>query len=234
MLNVLPDSADRAAIQEAREQIAYIGRMLFDRKLTDAAGGNLSVRVGDWLCMSPTKAGQARQWQLHAEDVLVCDLQRKIWVGQGGLTREANVHFGLHQAYGEYGRAVIHAHPQNLMVFAVMNQAMPPVQEGTLKFGITPVTEYTPAHSTLLGKRIVDSMRGREALIKKHAAATLAAWHGVFTMGTVLYDVFDAVERLDNNAYFLLMSGAYRASHHMQDELTAFEVARQHAGEDEA
>lgn len=231
MLNQLPDSADQSAIQEVREQIAYIGRMLFDRKLTDAAGGNISVRVGEWVCMSPTKAGQLRQWQLHADDVLVCDLQRKIWVGEGGLTREANVHFGLHQAYGEYGRAVIHAHPQNLMAFAVMNQPMPPVQEGTIKFGITPVTEYTPAHSPSLGERIVESMRGRESIIKKHAAATIASWHGLFLMGTTLYAAFDAVERLDNNAYLLLMSGAYRASHHLQDELQAFEVARQQAGE---
>ena len=54
-----------------RALVARIGRFLFDRHLTDAGGGNISLRVGDVFCMSPTLAGQNKQWQLDPADVLV-------------------------------------------------------------------------------------------------------------------------------------------------------------------
>ena len=40
-------------IQAGRALVARIGRFLFDRHLTDAGGGNISLRVGDVFCMSP-------------------------------------------------------------------------------------------------------------------------------------------------------------------------------------
>lgn len=212
-------------IDEARRQIAHIGRLLFDRKLTDAAGGNISVRVGDVVCMSPTRAGQMRQWQLDPEDVVIVDMDMNIIHGEGGLTREANVHFGLHRTYPNYGNAVIHAHPQNLMVFACANREMPPVQEATRKFGTTPVIQYAPAHTPELGERIVASMQGREARIKKHAAGTIAPWHGLFLMGKTLYAAFDAVERLDNNAYTIIMGQMLGATPTLKDESEAMEAA---------
>jgi L-fuculose-phosphate aldolase len=193
------------AITAGREKVAYFGRMLFERKLTDAAGGNISFRVGDLVCITPTLAGQKQQWQITADDVLVVDLDANILAGNGKLSRESKVHLSLHREYGEYGTGVIHAHPQHLMVFATMAQPMPPIMEATLKFGVTPVIDYAPAHSANLARNIVASMHGRESRIVKHAAGTIAPWHGLFLMGTDLDAAFDAVERLDNNAYCIIM-----------------------------
>ena len=65
-------------VQAGRELVAHIGRILFDRNLTDAGGGNISLRVGEVFCMSPTLAGQNKQWQLEPEDVLVVDSRGEI------------------------------------------------------------------------------------------------------------------------------------------------------------
>jgi L-fuculose-phosphate aldolase len=173
----LPTKINDEAIIAARTKVAYFGQMLFDRNLTDSAGGNISYRVGDLVCITPTLAGQKQQWQIGADDVLVV----------------------------EYGVGVIHAHPRNLMVFATMAQPMPPIMEATMKFGVTPVIDYAPAHSANLAKNIIASMRGRESRITKHAAATIAPWHGLFLMGKDLDAAFDAVERLDTNAYCTIM-----------------------------
>ena len=208
-----------------RALVARIGRFLFDRHLTDAGGGNISLRVGDVFCMSPTLAGQNKQWQLAPEDVLVVSERGEILQGDGGLTRESAVHFGLHKNFSDYGTAVIHAHPRNLLVFACANMAMPPVMEATRKFGCTPVIEYAPAHSPKLGERIVATMRGREAMIAKHAAGALAPWHGLFLMGKNLQAALDAVERLDTNAYMMLMAERLGASPLMRDERAAMEAA---------
>ena len=52
------ESVLTAEVQAGREQVARIGRFLFDRHLTDAGGGNISLRVGDVFCMSPTWPGR--------------------------------------------------------------------------------------------------------------------------------------------------------------------------------
>ncbi len=212
-------------VQAGRELVAYIGRKLFERNLTDACGGNISLRVGDVFCMSPTLAGHLRQWQLDPEDVLVVNKDREILVGEGTLTREIAVHFGLHENYSEYGTGVIHCHPRNLMVFACANMEMPPIMEATRKFGVTPVIEYAPAHSPKLGKRIVATMKGRESRIAKHAAGTIAPWHGLFLMGKHLEAAFDAVERLDTNAYVMMMSQHLGASPMLKEEAQQMEDA---------
>lgn len=219
-------------IQKGRERVAYIGRMLFDRHLTDACGGNVSVRVGDLFCMSPSLAGHARQWQLNPDDVLVVDAERNVLIGEGKLTREIDVHFSLHKHYGEYGTGVIHCHPRNLMVFACMNKEMPPVMEATLKFGVTPTIEYAPAHSPKLAERITATMQGREQRIVKHAAGTIAPWHGLFLMGKTLEAAFDAVERLDTNAYVMMMSQHLGASRDLADESNALNHAIANFSED--
>ena len=157
--------------------------------------------------------------------MLVVSGHGDILYGTGGLTRESAVHFGLHKNLSDFGSAVIHAHPRNLLVFACANREMPPVMEATRKFGVTPVIEYAPAHSPKLGERIVATMRGREAMIAKHAAGALAPWHGLFIMGKNLQAALDAVERLDTNAYMLMMSQHLGASPLLRDESAAMETA---------
>ncbi|MEQ8676329.1 MAG: class II aldolase/adducin family protein [Aggregatilineales bacterium] len=206
------ENVNSDAILQTREHLAYIGRMMFERNLTDSAGGNISVRVGNLVVMSPSLAGQKRQWQINTEDVLVVDFERNVLVGDGLITRETNVHLALHQNFSDYGTAVIHSHARNLMVFAAMAKPMPAVLEANRKFGDTPVVEYAPAHSPKLGENIVASMRGREQRIAKHAAGSIAPWHGLFLMGKDLDAAFDAVERFDTNAYCIIMGQNLGAS----------------------
>lgn len=193
------------AVMQTRAKIARLGKMLFDRHLTDACGGNMSARVGDVVCMSPSYAGSQQQWNLQPEDVLVLDLEGNLIEGEGKVSRESNVHFQLHNAFGEYGTGVIHAHPRNVMVFAAMAQSMPPVLEANLKFGEVKCLDYTPAHSVELANMVHNALVGEESRIAKHAAGVIAAWHGIFLMGKNIDAAFDAVERFDTNAYCILM-----------------------------
>ena len=214
-----------AAVQRMREKIARFGRMLYERHLTDAAGGNLSARVGDVLCMSPRYSGSKRQWQLQPEDILVVDMERNILDGEGQISRETNVHFKLYKEFSEHGSAVIHAHAKKLLVFAALGVPLPPVLEATRKFGETPVVAYAPAHSEQLALNVYEAIRGREAVIRKHAAAVLAPWHGVFLMGKDIDAAFDAVERLDTNAYCIMMGQMLGASPLLEKERAAMETA---------
>jgi len=207
-VQTLSADADVAAM---RARIARIGALMFDRRLTDAAGGNITARVktgfGEVICMSPRFAGSKWLWNLQPDDVLVVDLDGTILLGDGDISREAKVHLRLHRDFGAYGTAVIHAHARNLLVFATLGVPMPPVLEATRKFGTLPVIEFAPSHSRRLAENVAEAMRGMESRITKQAAGVIAPYHGLFVMGKDLNAAFDAVERIDNNAYIILKSG---------------------------
>ncbi|NDJ61249.1 MAG: hypothetical protein GYB67_09000 [Chloroflexi bacterium] len=217
------------AVIAARAKIAYFGRMLFERQLTDAAGGNISVRAhaetGDVVCITPRYTGQKRQWQIAPEDVLIADLAGNILVGDGQLSRESQVHLGLLNEFGDYGTAVIHAHARNALVFAATARAMPPVLEATRKFGTVPVIEFAPSHSADLAANVAGAIRGNEARIRKHAAGVIAPWHGLFVIGRDIDATFDAVERFDVNAYCILMGQLLKGSDSLAGDRAAMEAA---------
>jgi L-fuculose-phosphate aldolase len=200
------------AVRAMREKIARFGRALYERHLTDAAGGNLSSRVGDVVVMSPRYAGSKLQWQLTADDTLVCDLQANILAGSGEISRESKVHFKLYREYSDYGTGVVHAHARNALVFAAMGRPIPPVLEATRKFGTLPVVEYGPAHSAELANAVADAIGAQKERIRKQAAGVVAPYHGLFVMGKDIDAAFDAIERIDTNAYIILMSGLLERS----------------------
>jgi L-fuculose-phosphate aldolase len=205
--------------------------MLFDRHLTDAAGGNISVRVNEWVCLTPRYSGQKKQWHLSADDVLVLDAHGNRVPGfadnGGALSRESQVHLGLLNTFAA-GQAVIHAHPRHVLVFCAARKPIAPVLEATQKFGAIKVTEFAPAHSADLAKHVIAGLRGQEERIRKNAAAVLAPWHGIFCIGKDIEAAFDAVERIDTNAHVLLMGAALGTSFVAEQAQLVEALARYH------
>ena len=59
---------------EERKFICKIAKSLFDRKLTDAAGGNISIKVSeDHFLMTPTLASVQYLWELEAAQIILVD-----------------------------------------------------------------------------------------------------------------------------------------------------------------
>ncbi len=215
------------AVSAMRAKIATIGALMYDRHLTDAAGGNLSARVktsqGDVFCMSPRYSGSKHMWRLKPEQVLVITLDGTILDGGGEISRESRVHLRLHRDFGEHGTAVIHAHARNVLVFCAAARPMPPTLEQMRKFGTIPVIDFAPSHSESLADHVAAAITGNEARIRKQAAAVIAPWHGLFVMGKDLDAAYDAVERVDTNAYILLMSGRLGENDLLADARAALE-----------
>jgi L-fuculose-phosphate aldolase len=223
--NGLSARIDNPAVTAMRAKVARLAGLLFERHLTDSAGGNLTSRVGDVICMTPSLAGTTRQWQITGEDVLVIDLDGHILAGDGKLSRETFVHLKLHREFGEHGTGVIHAHARNALVFATMGVPIPPVLEATRKFGTVPVVPFAVSHSSRLADHVADAVRGNEARIRKQAMGVIAPYHGLFVMGKDIDATFDAVERIDTNAYILLMSKLLGGNDLMADQRAAMEAA---------
>ena len=143
---------------------------------------------------------------MTSNQVLVSDLHGNKLEGDGDVSRESKVHYRLYQEFPD-GRAVLHSHPRHVMVFVASGQPIEPVLEATLKFGTIPVAKnFAPAHSEKLADSIADALRGKDEAIRKYAVAVMAPWHGLFVVGKDLDAAFDLTERIDTNAYCILMS----------------------------
>jgi L-fuculose-phosphate aldolase len=193
---------------EARQLVARVGGLMLQRNLTDLAGGNISMRVEDMVVMSPTLAGTNKFWELDPKEVLILDLDGNKLEGNGEISREAPTHLKLLKHFYPGGQAVIHAHPRNILVFCAAQKSIQPVLEGVLKFGEIQLVEYANGgtRSDKLAENVLNGLIGQEKLISNSAAIVLSPWHGVFAVGKSLYTTLDSIDRIETNAYCILMS----------------------------
>lgn len=185
------------------EKIAYVGRLLIQRRLTDFCGGNISMRVGDQVYMSPRYSGARQQWDVDPTTVVCGALANDDILKQPSFSREGRAHIGIYRAF-PLAAAIIHAHPFHVMPFCAANRPMPPVIEATEKYGLIEVVPFAPAHSQQLADHIVASLQTKEAHIERNAAVFLLSKHGIIVVAQDLFGCLDVVERMDLNAWCIL------------------------------
>ena len=102
---------------EMREEMSKIAHYMWDRRLTNAAGGNFSVKVDEnRILLSPSMMSENRHCEMKPEDFLLIDYDQNILEGTGKLSRETLMHVLILKNFDEIG-AVIHAHPFYCMPF---------------------------------------------------------------------------------------------------------------------
>jgi len=190
-------------MQTIPEQIAAVGRRMFERRLTDMSGGNISARSGETVYITPRFSGGRRHWQLEPGDILWGPLEGDALLEDPNFSREGRAHLAVYRNYPDVA-AVIHAHPFHVLPFSAAGRPIPPVLEGTQKFGVVECVPAAPAHSNELAERIVAGLRGQEERIRKQAAAVLIPAHGILVAGKDLFAAIDALERIDWNAWCIL------------------------------
>jgi len=187
-----------------REQIVGIGRLMYQRHLTDAAGGNISVKVQDKILSTPRYAGSKYRWQLRPEQIVALE-DGQIKPEQAAyISREIRVHLAIYQRF-PLAKAVIHAHPRYVMPFATLGRPIPPIWEATRKFGTIGLVPETPAHSPELAEQVVQALWPQANDLAQHAIAVQIPKHGLVVVGRDLDDAYDALERINGNAECILL-----------------------------
>jgi L-fuculose-phosphate aldolase len=185
------------------EKIAYVGRLLIQRRLTDFCGGNISMRVGDLVYMSPRYAGARQQWDVDPATVVCGTLANDDILKHPNFSREGRSHIGIYRAFPQ-AAAIIHAHPFHVMPFCAADRPMPPVIEATEKYSPIEVVPFAPAHSQQLADHIVAALQAKAAHIERNAAVLLLSKHGIIVVAQDLFGCLDVVERMDLNAWCIL------------------------------
>ncbi len=196
-----------ASHPDPRPLMVEIAHLLYDRYLTNSAGGNMSCRVGDRIYVTPRGLGARHRWQLREEMVLVLDADFNPIEGDLEMvSRESKLHFACYRHFPEVN-AVLHAHPRYLNVFAAMGKPVTPTSEYTEKFGTVDVVPPLHSHSQALADAVVEKLAPRRHEVRTHGLGLILAWHGVVTVGRDLADAYDTLERLEWSAHTILASG---------------------------
>jgi L-fuculose-phosphate aldolase len=186
------------------ELICDAARLMFERKLTDMSGGNLSARDGSGgMYITPRYAGSKQHWNLEPADLLQVDIESDEILDNPRCSRETRMHLAVYRHYPEV-QAVIHAHPFHVLPFVVAEKPIPAVLESTQKFESIELVPFAPAHSQDLADNVVAGLRARAASIRKQAAAVLLPRHGIVVAGKDVLNTVDALERLDWQAWCVL------------------------------
>ena len=191
-----------------QETLVYIAQLMFARRLTDMAGGNISMRVGDTVYLSPRYAGSKQHWHISPDDIISGPIATQELFSHPRFSREGKAHLGLYRTFAENEvSGCIHAHPFHILPFCVAEKPMEAVLESTQKFGTVEVVKGAPAHSQDLADQIIAGMEQKRGAIAKQAAAVLLPRHGIFIAGKDNFHAVDALERLDWQAWCLLAQG---------------------------
>ncbi|MGM9927046.1 MAG: class II aldolase/adducin family protein [Bacillus sp. (in: firmicutes)] len=191
-----------------REELCRVTRLMFDRFMTNAAGGNISVKVSkDHWIMTPTLMSQDKHCRLTPDDIIVIDRDGNVLEGNGRVTREFNMHIAVYDENPHIG-AVVHGHPKECMVFASLGVDLPHVCEATRKLGHVPCLEFAPATSPELAAHVRQFAAERRNDVP---VAALLREHGVIVADKTLVKAYDMLERLEYNAYAYMQGTILKA-----------------------
>jgi L-fuculose-phosphate aldolase len=183
---------------EHRQEMAAVGRKIYQRGYVAATDGNISVRLdGERLLITPSSCCLG---EMRPEDMVVVDLKgRPAGTGQqpDDAVRRPSSELPMHlEVYGQRPDvgAIIHAHPPLATAFTVagISLARCVIPEVVLTMGTIPTTRYaTPS-----------TEEGREAvreLIRTHDALVLDR-HGTLTVGPDLVNAYRKLEKVEHAA----------------------------------
>jgi L-fuculose-phosphate aldolase len=196
-----------ADVTAQRETLAGCARLLYDRRMLDSAGGNLSLRVApgaDAVLMTARFQGSRNRWQIGPEDLLMVRLSNaEILEGEGEISRETLMHLAVYRAFPAAG-AVIHAHPVHLMPFVSAGRELPPMSEQTDKFGTLRFTRPAKQHTQDLAEAVVEALAEDGDALPGRAIGCMLPRHGVVFAGKDIDNAYDVLERWERAAEIYL------------------------------
>jgi len=185
------------------EKIVYIGQLMFERRLTDIAGGNISVREENTMYITPRYAGHLWHWSLETSNIISGPIDSNELIQHPSFSREGLSHIHVYRSMPEVG-AIIHAHPYNVQPFVALEMPMEPVLYYVDKYERIEYIEHVPNYSWEQAESIVTKLREKKKLIGEAAAAVLLPRHGIFVAGKDLWSAIDCLERINTNAWCIL------------------------------
>lgn len=180
-----PVETSSLLLGEQRQAVVdYARRMVADR-LVVGTSGNVSVRHGDLVAVTPSGTDYST---MTAADVIVVDLDGGLVDGHLRPTVELPLHLVCYQRHG--AGAVVHTHSTTATALSLLCDEVPAVHYQVAMFGgSVAVAPYATYGTPELVANVSAALTGRSGCVMKN--------HGTLCTGNSLGAAYDRARQLD-------------------------------------
>lgn len=210
--------ADAGALASAAESLVDAGVRIVDAGLSPGSSGNVSVRVGDRVLITP---GGSSLGRLDASRLSVLTMDGD-WLAGDKPSKEASLHLAFYRKNPTH-TAVVHVHSAQAVAASCLepwseNSALPPLTPYfVMRAGQTPLVAYRAPGSPELGELLLG--------IPFEFHAALLQNHGQITSGTTLDAALDAAIEVEEAARIALVTAGQPRRLLDADEIAALTAA---------
>jgi len=179
---------------QLKQDIVRVCQMLHRKNYLAATDGNVSVRLGDQVLLTPSGVNKG----MMAEDqVITVDLEGRLLAGTGRPTSELRMHLLVYELRPEAG-AVVHAHLPyaTACTLAGISLLEPILPEVVITLKGIPTAAYATPGTEEVPKAIRDFIQEFDAI--------LLSRHGAITVGQDVMDAYNKMEKLEHTARVVL------------------------------
>jgi L-fuculose-phosphate aldolase len=173
-----------ASLERARAAVAACGRRLVSTGLVVGSAGNVSVRVGDQIAITPSGVPYDR---IEPDDIAVVTLEGERLEG-GPPSSELRLHLGIYAS--TRAGAVVHTHSPFATALSTVLDELPAVHYTMAMLGgAVPVVPYATYGTQALADATRSALSGRRAALLQS--------HGVVTYGRTLELAYERAQLVE-------------------------------------
>ena len=194
---------------EGPEELCEACHQLYQSGLIYSAGGNVSVRVKDFVYITPTGGALGK---MQPADLVKVSMDGVV-LSDGVPSKELGMHLALLHAR-EGARAIVHPHPPAIIAHTVRYptprlNAFPPTNAGFyVRAGQVPLIPYFPSGSQPLHDAITYLAPAFHVIALGH--------HGIVAAGRTLLEAINVIEEVEYNCKILHMAG--ESAHYLSEK----------------
>ena len=177
-------------IDAMREEVAYFMRRLYIQQLTTTSGGNISVKSGEVVLITPSALDKGR---ITGDQIGVMDMDGNMKTENLKPSIETRLHLEIYRRRPDV-TAVVHAHPLAASAYAASTCKISTVllAESYAVVGEIAYAGYHCIGTVELACETAAAVSAANCVIMKN--------HGALAVGKTLLEAFDRMEVLENTA----------------------------------
>lgn len=185
---------------EGLEELCEVCHLMYQSGLIYSAGGNASVRIADYVYITPTGGALG---QIKPDQLVQVSLDGNV-VGPGKPSKELGMHLAMYNKRTD-ARGVVHPHPPHTIAFSARYptprlNAIPPMNAGFyIRGGQVPLLPYFHSGSHALHEAV--------GHLASDFFVVLLGNHGLIAAGPTLLDALNVVEEVEQNCRIVLLAG---------------------------
>jgi L-fuculose-phosphate aldolase len=178
-------------VEEYREDLVRVCRLVYDKGWVAMNDGNVSIRLDEnrILC-TPTAISKGA---ITLDDVIVCDMAGNKIAGNRERTSEITMHITVYQKRPDV-RSIVHAHPPVATGFATAGRALDKalLPEVVIQLGAVPLASYGLPGTPALSDGMMPYLDNYDAVLLEN--------HGCTAWGKDVWQAFYRMEMVEHFA----------------------------------